>query len=1140
MKKILTTGKSQSGLLVVLLGILLILDLIAIVWLLMSAFNQTSVSDANNNINIIPNSNSMINATEFCRGRCGNYPVIGIDCGVCGGAIDLGGYTSGGSSGYECDNNNDCDFPDEVCRSGSCKSCTSDSQCGNGYYCEGGTCKLEGDECDVNSDCNFPNEVCYNGNCQGCTDNNQCGNGYSCSASGVCVNSTSIVCSVNSDCGAQTSRLKCLISSLPTGNISTVINQTTNPICNSNVCSSQTNITPVRICNSNEACVESGNSASCVLVNVTCLNDLGCGTNGFVGTNPVCQNGDVYQNYISFSCNLPGTSSSSCSNSTSLTLKQHCASGCSNGVCLGQPIVCYSDLGCDDWNTRTQDVCVFPGTINSSCRHINIACMNDGECNDNEAHTLDRCILPGLGTSYCMHDRISCFNNAECDDNNLFTQDVCILPGTVNSSCQRTAIRCLANSDCGTNGFVGNPVCQSGNSYQNYTTYTCNNGGTIQSSCSSSTVLTLKQTCVNGCTNGNCNGLTCTDSDGISNPFGNFGLNLTVKGTAVGVNERDGIFGNYTDFCGNSDQVIEYLCTNASGNVRLGGYSCSISFGSNFTCQDGACVPKPTCTNTCNFAGERNCMMLNSFRVCGDYNNDGCLEWGTEQTCPTNQICDQLGSKTCIPTPAQTCTDTDSPFGFNYNDIFTKGIAEGYPKYGWFGNYTDYCYVSPIDGINYLREYSCTNASGNVAFVDVDCQNLGPYYDSGYTCVNGACYKPTVNCTTSSQCGNDSWNGDKVCQNGNVYQNYLTYNCNNAGTANSFCSNSVGLRLNQTCDYGCTNGACNPTPTINCTIDSQCGTDGYIPGTETCNAGNVFQNYRTYTCNLPGTVNSYCSNAVDNRLKQTCTYGCTAGVCNAAPSLNCVDSDGSPVSNVPFGINYFIQGTATGRLNGILGNYTDRCYDANYVYEYYCTNSSGVVSAGYYNCKNYGSDYYCNSALGVCARQVTPTNEAYLIINVTYVSNDGNQADMTDRVYVGSSLTPYGTRNVRIPLTQNRQPIIDSVGSYDVPGIKIVRGQDNVGAYYDIVLWSHNAEGNHELIRFDTEVDGAYVASINNGIPGLNEPFEFAYNGVCDFVTGDDEITILSSYPHNPWKARYCSGTTPSSDSTRQYYILNS
>jgi len=68
---------------------------------------------------------------------------------------------------------------------------------------------------------------------------------------------------------------------------------------------------------------------------IICSTNAQCGTSGFID-NISCQTNDVYQNYKTYTCNNPGTTSSSCSNNTVLQLKQMCAGaqGCNTGGCF--------------------------------------------------------------------------------------------------------------------------------------------------------------------------------------------------------------------------------------------------------------------------------------------------------------------------------------------------------------------------------------------------------------------------------------------------------------------------------------------------------------------------------------------------------------------------------------------------------------------------------------------------------------------------------------------------------------------------------------------------------------------------------------------------------------------------------------
>lgn len=53
-------------------------------------------------------------------------------------------------------------------------------------------------------------------------------------------------------------------------------------------------------------------------------------------------------------------------------------------------------------------------------------------------------------------------------------------------------------------------------------------------------------------------------------------------------------------------------------------------------CQGGQCVA--ACQSTCQ-AGARQCASGNTYQVCGDSNGDGCLEWAQSQTCGAGQVC---------------------------------------------------------------------------------------------------------------------------------------------------------------------------------------------------------------------------------------------------------------------------------------------------------------------------------------------------------------------------------------------------------------------------------------------------------------------------------------------------------------------
>ncbi|MEK6893040.1 MAG: alkaline phosphatase family protein [Nanoarchaeota archaeon] len=71
----------------------------------------------------------------------------------------------------------------------------------------------------------------------------------------------------------------------------------------------------------------------------------------------------------------------------------------------------------------------------------------------------------------------------------------------------------------------------------------------------------------------------------------------------------------------------------------------------------------------------------------------------------------------------------------------------------------------------------------------------------------------TVQCSSASQCGTDGYVAANYCGvDGNVYRDYQTFSCSNAGTCASVCSSQTASRLIQTCSLGCSEGRCIAPP----------------------------------------------------------------------------------------------------------------------------------------------------------------------------------------------------------------------------------------------------------------------------------------------------------------------------------------
>ncbi len=136
-----------------------------------------------------------VNNTDSCTTGCLLTPPpqceVNSDCE--NGAACVGGFCVLPPGG-ECDLPSDCQS--NLCLSGECAMCTSDSQCPSGI-CLNGACAL-----DNNQDCSLPSQcqsnLCLNGDCASCTSDAQCPNGNC--VNGACQLDTNQGCTNDAQC----------------------------------------------------------------------------------------------------------------------------------------------------------------------------------------------------------------------------------------------------------------------------------------------------------------------------------------------------------------------------------------------------------------------------------------------------------------------------------------------------------------------------------------------------------------------------------------------------------------------------------------------------------------------------------------------------------------------------------------------------------------------------------------------------------------------------------------------------------------------------------------------------------------------------------------------------------------------------
>jgi len=316
------------------------------------------------------------------------------------------------------------------------------------------------------------------------------------------------------------------------------------------------------------------------------------------------------------------------------------------------------------------------------------------------------------------------------------------------------------------------------------------------------------QPCSNGGTCGNYDSDPCLECPTITPP------SCTNECSYIG--QRSCYNSNYYQVCGNydSDSCLEW--------------SAPQYCGAGYTCQSGSCVPSTTCTDECSYYGQKICAGSNSYKVCGNYDSDSCLEWSSIQYCPSGYIC-QNGE--CVYQPPS-CQDECSYYGQtekrcseNYVQQRTCGSYDSDSCLEWSGwqnvencdsrdgcqgttYYDYYCDCGSCKYTTYPNDSRCITCQNECSFLgqrDVRCNGR---YLQERTCGN----YDTDSClewsswTTIQDCGTSNWTSEYRCSGNWVQRKYI-----NRGCSNSQCFANEEWRNWEDCSAQgkiCQNGQC--------------------------------------------------------------------------------------------------------------------------------------------------------------------------------------------------------------------------------------------------------------------------------------------------------------------------------------------
>ncbi|MAG27356.1 hypothetical protein CMI47_17625 [Candidatus Pacearchaeota archaeon] len=572
---------------------------------------------------------------------------------------------------------------------------------------------------------------------------------------------------------------------------------------------------------------------------------------------------------------------------------------------------CSSDLDCDNSDPYTEDTCVNPGEINSFCQHDQIECIQNSDCGPSgltgnlfcsnsdlsQNNITYTCNNPGQTTSFCS-------NQTE-----IITNQTCQF-GCTNSSCFQPHDVGFQDNFDGFGNFLGirdpnnnnlpDPLIIFGDNYDiqfrviNKGAY--NETGTIDCSIEDPTNLLDSWT---------------KNFDLIP------GDNTGTLGHRLNYDFSPFSDGNYTVSCSANILLDDNLTDNiAQRQITIKNPACFIDAD----CDDLNIYTKDTCINP----GEANALCQYEQIIC--HTNQDCEDFNVS----TQDICNNPGTpqSSCSHPPISqiACTqdlDCGNTTILPPNYCSQNNVA--FLERRWTCNYKNtpnsYCSSS----IHQVINQSC----GSDFCISGQCQNIECFNhqpdcdDSNSTtmdiCMNAGttlseCNNNPINitCFTNDQCGIDGQIGNNICFGKNITNVFQTFTCNNKGTSLSYCSTTATQVVNKTCPFACSNGQC-LTPTtyecsdgidndndtkidfpqdkgcqspldndesddILCSQNSDCGTDGSV-GPLVCSGNNIVQPFQTFTCNLPGSSLSFCTNQTTTLLNNTCDFMCLNAQC---------------------------------------------------------------------------------------------------------------------------------------------------------------------------------------------------------------------------------------------------------------------
>ncbi|MEK6860841.1 MAG: hypothetical protein AABY07_02615 [Nanoarchaeota archaeon] len=249
---------------------------------------------------------------------------------------------------------------------------------------------------------------------------------------------------------------------------------------------------------------------------------------------------------------------------------------------------CSQDSDCG--SQTNQIICLNDDVYN----RITTPICSSNECDENVDEVLIQNCNNGCLDGECVPGVFECLNNNDCNDNNLRTVDECVNPETSASFCRNTEVNCLTNSDCGFIGFIGNEFCSSNNVFENYQNAVCVDSGSLESNC----IVTITSQLIQDCNDNN----VLTIDSCVQNEQEETALCIHDLGEECTLNSDCGNIEN-ENICISNDVYRRTTTPICSSNECDENINDVLIQNCNNGCLDGECIEEPvecTTNSQCN------------------------------------------------------------------------------------------------------------------------------------------------------------------------------------------------------------------------------------------------------------------------------------------------------------------------------------------------------------------------------------------------------------------------------------------------------------------------------------------------------------------------------------------------------------